>query len=300
MTRVRPPLFPDPAAAPGDCAPVIARWEAVLARSPRLRPWLEQMIERRRILLHESARGSIERALWLDLERWLGQFESLPQFAVSAISTTLEEKERPPRAAPDLGAIALPDSPERAASDREALLADPAFALAFHCVEVRLRPALPASPPHQVWFGLLRASRTPRPLLTPEVAIGLVLRLLGAGWNELPAAARQAALRLFHATAGDLRAAERVRQICQALPREWGVVPEAFVSSADRARSGLEEACALCARIAASARPTQRGGLSVLAVDGPARASPEELAAVGETARRFSQITGLRRLLSLL
>ncbi len=300
MTRVRPPLFPDPAAAPGDCAPVIARWEAVLARSPRLRPWLEQMIERRRVLLHESARGSIARALWLDLERWLGQFESLPQFAVSAISTTLEEKERPPRAARDPGAVALLESPERAASDHEALLADPAFALAFHCVEVRLRPALPASPPHQVWFGLLHASRTPQPLLTPEVAVALVLRILGAGWPGLPAAARDAALRLFHATAADLRAAGRLRQICEALPREWAVVPAAFVASADRARSGLDEACALCARIAGSARPTQRGGLSVLAVDRSARATPEELAAVAETARRFNEIAGLRRLLSLL
>ena len=50
-----------------------------------------------------------------------------------------------------------------------------AFALAFHCIEVRLRPALQQPPPASVWFGLLHASLAPQPLLTPQVAVGLVL-----------------------------------------------------------------------------------------------------------------------------
>jgi hypothetical protein len=300
MTRPRPPLFPDPSAGPDDCAALIARWEAVLARAPRLRPWLEQMIHQRRTLLHEGARGSIEHALWLELARWVRQFESLPQFAVSAISTTLEDKERTARPAPEPDQAAPPDSPERAAGDNEALLADPAFALAFHCVETRLRPALPGSPPHWAWFGLLHASRDPQPLLTPEVAVSLVLRVLGGRWAGLPAPARTAALRLFHATAGDLRAASRMQKLCEALPKEWNVAPEPFVAGAARARSALEDACTLFARIAGAARPTQRGGLGVLAIDRTAPASPEELAAIAETARKFNQMSGLRRLLTLL
>ena len=89
MTRLPAPQFPDPSAGPDDCAELIARWEAVLAKAPRLRPWLSDMIRQRRVLLHESARGSIERALWIELERWVRQFEALPQFAVSAISAAL-------------------------------------------------------------------------------------------------------------------------------------------------------------------------------------------------------------------
>ena len=314
MTLPRPPTFPDPSAAPDECAEVIARWEAVLAKAPRLRPWLEQAIERRRALLHESARGSIERALWAELERWVRDFERLPQFAVAAISTTLEEAEEksdsrgaarrsppppPPAPPPPSGAEGgtSDDSPERAAADNEALLSDPAFALAFHCVEARVRPALPEAPPAWAWFGLLHASAAPEPVLTAQVAVMLVLRVLGAEWTRLEPRRRKAALRLFHATAGDLRAADRLRALVQELP--WPIDPQAFVAHAQAARAALADACALCARIAASTRPTQRGGLSVLALDRSALATPEELAQLTETARKFSHMPGLQKLLNL-
>ena len=300
MTRLPPPAFPDVAACPEDCAELLARWEAILARAPRLRPWLEQMIRQRRVLLQETARGSIERALWFELARWVRQFEALPQFAVSAIASTLEDKERAATAPPVVPPAAAVESPERAVGESEALLSDPAFALAFHCIEVRLRPALQQPPPASVWFGLLHASLAPQPLLTPQVAVGLVLRVLGADWSRLPGPSRKAALRLFHATASDLRATDRLRQMSAALPLDWNFAPQAFVAAAATARAALDDTCALCARIAASARMTQCGGLAVLIVDRTAQASPAELDALAETARKFNTIPGLRRLQALL
>ncbi|MCA1827837.1 MAG: hypothetical protein LC689_12995 [Myxococcales bacterium] len=300
MSKLPAPQFPDPSAAPVDCAELIARWEAVLTRAPRLRPWLEQTIRQRRVLLHESARGSIERVLWIELERWVRQFEALPQFAVSAIAVTVESpgEQRSPAVSERVNAVHHAASPERAIGESEALLQDPAFALAFHCVETRVRPALHEPPPATAWFGILHASARPQPLLTSEVAVGLVLRVLSAEWSRLPPSTRKAALRLFQATQADLRAAERLRAICDALP--WEIEPDVFVAGAARARASLQEACALFARVAAVARPTQRGGLAVLQVDRAAPATPAELAELSETARKFSTMTGLRRLLALL
>jgi hypothetical protein len=314
------PQFPDPSAAPEECAALIARWEAVFTRAPRLRPWLEQMIRQRRVLLHESARGSIERVLWVELGRWVRQFEALPQFAVSAIAVTIEslgEQRSPgqgrghdPRpggrgdrvpqdvAFGDEPPVHQAASPERTIGESEALLQDPAFALAFHCVETRVRPSLRDPPPASAWFGLLHASARPQPLLTSEVAIGLVLRVSSADWSRLPPATRKAALRLFQATAGDLRARDRMRAICDLLP--WPIDPASFVEGAGRARAALNEACGLFGRLASAARPTQRGGLAVLRIERAAPAAPEELAELSETVRKFSQMTGLRRLLALL
>ena len=299
MTRLPAPQFPDPSAGPDDCAELIARWEAVLAKAPRLRPWLSDMIRQRRVLLHESARGSIERALWIELERWVRQFEALPQFAVSAISVTVESGEqRSPALSEEVNAVHHAASPEHAVGESEALLSDPAFALAFHCVETRVRPALSEPPPATAWFGLLHASAKPQPLLTSEVAVGLVLRVLSADWSRLPAPSRKAALRLFHASAADLRATDRLRAVCDALP--WPVAPDVFVAAAAKARGALHDACALFARIAAAARPTQRGGLAVLQVDRAAPASAAEIAELSETVRKFSSMAGLRRLHALL
>src|SRR5437016_3328277 len=94
------PRFPDPAHSDGRGAELAARWEALLAKVPRLRPWLEQMLGWQRRLLEERGAGEVERQLWAQLARWLHDLEALPQFAVSAIATTLAEpdKERaPPR-----------------------------------------------------------------------------------------------------------------------------------------------------------------------------------------------------------
>src|SRR5262249_14493305 len=152
-----------------------------------------------------------ERILWQDLSRWLFDFEALPAFAVSAIAVTLEDEtahevqadEGPERPAPA-------ESPERAVVELETLLADPAFALAFHCVDVRLRPRLPAEQDlsrvaESDWFALLHASARPQPALTAQVAVTLVLRVLSSSWARHPASARHAALRLFLAGPADLR-----------------------------------------------------------------------------------------------
>lgn len=297
MSKLPAPQFPDPSAAPEDCAALIERWEKVLTKAPRLRPWLEQMIRQRRVLLHESARGSIERALWIELERWVRQFEALPQFAVSAISVTLDSSEQRPTPIIDEDR-GHGVSPERAIGESEALLQDPAFALAFHCVETRVRPALREPPPATAWFGLLHASARPQPLLTSEVAVGLVLRVLSGDWPRHPPATRKAALRLFQATQADLRAADRLAALRGALP--WPIEPESFVAAAHAARAALKEACGLFARLAAVARPTQRGGLAVLQVDRASPATAAEVAELSETARKFNHMTGLHRLLALL
>jgi len=300
--------FPDLALCPEECAELVDRWSAVLVQTPRLQPWLQEMIRRQRTALQQqgSPHALIERALWYDLGRWVQQFEALPRFAVSAIATTLEEVERPPPPVED-APLAAADSPERAVGEFESLLRDPAFALAFHCVEVRVRPALDtAHVPEPIWFGLLHAGARPQPLLTPAVAVMLVLRVLGNAWSALPGAARRAAIRLFQATAADFRAAGQLQRLCESLPPEWrlqaGGVP-AFAASAARARSGMAEACALCARISASVaregRMTHRGGLAVLQVEA-APAAAEELAELSETARKHNGMAGFRRLMALL
>lgn len=306
MTRIPPgprAPFPDLSACPDDCGEVVARWEAVLERAPRLRPWLDQMIRQKRAVLRESVHGSIEQALWWELTRWLRQFEALPHFAVSALAVTLEDAPaaaKPPPEPPPPPAAA---SPERAASEAEAMLADPAFALAFHCVDTRLRPALQGPLPAYAWFGLLHSSAAQQALLTPEVAVGLVLRLLSAEWSRLPGAVRKAALRLFHATAADLKAGDRIEQLCAVLPPGWSLRPAgapAFLAAAAQARAAMSLACGLCARIAAAAGPTRCGGLAVLQLEKSAPASPAELAELCETARKFRRMTGFQRLLALL
>jgi hypothetical protein len=318
VTRtLQSPHFPDLSACPD--AALVQRWTAMLGKAPRLRPWLEEMVQRRRALLQESGHGSVEEALWLDLSRWLQQFEALPRFAVTAIAVTMEmegdgrregtgrkekaERERKPEPRQPLAAQA--ESPERAATELESLLCDPAFALAFHCVEARLRPALPCGLiPEAAWFGMLHASAAPQPLLTPEVAVGLVLRVSSGEWERLPSAQRKAALRLFDAAPSDLRAAEVVQELCARLPAAWDLSAASaaeFVSAAARARAALADACGLCARLAAAARPTRRGGLSVLHLPpGAPAASADDLASLAETARKFAQMAGFRRLLSLL
>ena len=147
------------------------------------------MLGQKRTRLQESGvvQLEVERSLWQELSRWLVDFEALPAFAVSAIAVTLED-ETVHLVEPDDGGLeepALAASPERAVSDLETLLADPAFALAFHCVDVRLRPQLSAHPrlagvAECDWFGLLHASARPQPALTAQVAITLVLHVLGS------------------------------------------------------------------------------------------------------------------------
>lgn len=294
--------FPDPAAAPDGCADLLERWAAVLDRAPRLRPWLSGMIAQRRALLSESAvdarAGNVERALWGDLARWVVQFEALPRFAVSAIATTLQEA-KPVRSEPEQEppASRTADSPERALGDLESLLGDPVFALAFHCVEARVRPALPDLLPDWAWFGLLHASAAPQPLLTPDVAVMLVLRVRAGEWPRLPSSARIAALRLFDASVADLRAAAAIDRLVAQLP--WPVDALELVAAVPGVRAGLREACELCARIAAAVK-TRRGSFSVLQPAPSAPATPEELAELSRTASKYAHMHGFRRLLSLL
>lgn len=277
--------FPDDAA-------LWARWERLLARAPRLRPWLAQMIARERGLLSGS---DAEPALRAAVLRWLRDFEALPQFAVAAIATELSEEppvaddEPSPEAAPQAA-----ESPDRAAALREALLADPLFALAFHCVDVAVRPALDLTRvPEPHWLGMLHASARPSVQLDAAAAVALVLRMLSASWTGQ----RAAALRLFLATPADLRASAELARLCAALPPEWQLAPAdapAFVAAAARARAGLAEAAALCDRLAGSA-----GGLRHLA-PGDARATQGELAQVRASIRLHARIPGFRRLEALL
>src|SRR5207249_1144464 len=107
--------------------------------APRLRPWVDQMLGRHRLRLTESGAApvEVERTLWLELSRWLVDFEALPGFAVSAIAVTLEDEaahEVDP-GSPDDDELAPSLTPEQVVSDCEALLSDAAFALAWHCVD---------------------------------------------------------------------------------------------------------------------------------------------------------------------
>jgi len=206
VRRLRPEsMWPEPGASPGG-AELVHRWEALLDKAPRLRPWVDQMLGRHRLRLQESGAPGfeIEQTLWQELAHWLADFEALPGFAVSAIAVTLED-DGAHEVDPDFSTIAaepVAASPEQAVGELETLLSDAAFALAFHCVDARLRPRLPASGelarvPESDWFALLRASARPPPALTPQVAITLVLHLLSPEWARNPATCRHAALRLF-------------------------------------------------------------------------------------------------------
>jgi hypothetical protein len=312
--------------ASSENAVVQDRWESLLGKTPRLRPWLSQMLQRRRMVLAErlgsEAAGEIDRLLWNELGRWLRDFEALPSYAVSAIAVDLFDEPAPkvaerrpsePAAMPDAEAR----SPENAACELEALVADPAFALAFHCIEARVRPRLePATKgrpslarvPEAAWFGLLHASVPAEPRLTARVAISLVLRMLSPGWGAQPAIARKAALRLFHAGPLDVRSgADSLRA---ALPPDWELSAQAvpdFVAAASQARKGLSESSALCARlvsrIGATCRRTGKarpGGLGLLQEDGAGTASDAEAREVAETARKYGQMTGFGPLLDVL
>jgi hypothetical protein len=309
VRRLRPEsMWPEPGASPGG-AELVHRWEALLDKAPRLRPWVDQMLGRHRLRLQESGAPGfeIEQTLWQELAHWLADFEALPGFAVSAIAVTLED-DGAHEVDPDFSTIAaepVAASPEQAVGELETLLSDAAFALAFHCVDARLRPRLPASGelarvPESDWFALLRASARPQPALTPQVAITLVLHLLSPEWARNPATCRHAALRLFLARPDDLRG--DLQRLCSSLPSHWGLEPgqlAAFVAAADRARVGLADASTLCARIVASAR-AHPGGLALL-VDSPAApASPEELGALFRNVRKYRHIGGFQQLLSAL
>jgi len=300
-------IWPEASGSAG--APELAhRWEALLHKAPRLRPWVDQMLGRRRLRLQQGGAGQVEveQILWRELSRWLRQFEALPDFAVNAIAVTLEDEgqhEVDPDAgeAPERSAI----SPEQAIFDLETLLSDAAFALAFHCLDACVRPHLPADPGLQRiregdWFALLRASARPEPALSAQVAVSLVLHALSPGWARHPAPSRQAALRLFLADAGDLRG--DLSRICAALPSHWSLSPAnlpAFVGGAAALRSGFALASALCARFACSVR-AHPGGLALLADRSAGPAAPEEIGALFRNARKYGQMDGFRKLLSLL
>jgi len=309
VRRMRPEsMWPEPGASPSG-AELVHRWEALLDKAPRLRPWVDQMLGRHRLRLQESGAPGfeIEQTLWQELAHWLADFEALPGFAVSAIAVTLED-DGAHEVDPDFSTIAaepVAASPEQAVGELETLLSDAAFALAFHCVDARLRPRLPASGelarvPESDWFALLRASARPQPALTPQVAITLVLHLLSPEWARNPATCRHAALRLFLARPDDLRG--DLQRLCSSLPSHWGLEPgqlAAFVAAAGRARVGLADASALCARIVASAR-AHPGGLALLADSPAAPASPEELGALFRNVRKYRHIGGFQQLLSAL
>jgi hypothetical protein len=311
--REGPPRFPDPAASDGRAAELRARWQALFGKAPRLEPWLAAMLQRERQLLAERSAAAVEAKLWQALQRWLRSFEALKQFEVSAIATTLgEEAVVPIRHDHDpTKSVGSHESPERAVADLEALLGDPAFALAFHCVQARVVPALDESlgVPRPIWFGLLHASAPQEPQLSAHTAISLVLRALGQQFAQLPARARKAALRLFCAEARDLDDRAAAGCLREILPVDWRLSDERlrnFVAASARARVALGEASALCARLVAAVsaagrgRPARLGGLSYLEKNGAPQAAPEEVAELARTARRHPEMTGLRQLLALL
>ena len=301
------PMWPESSGSAG--APELAdRWAALLERAPRLRPWVDRMLGHRRLHLQQSgaAQVEVERALWGELSRWLREFEGLPEFAVSAIAVTLEdEAQHEMEPLPVDPGDAAGRSPEQSFLEVEALLADPAFALAFHCVDACVRPRLPLLPeleriPQADWFALLHACARPQPALTAEVAIALVLHVLSPAWATLPAGCRHAALRLFLADPRDVRG--DLQRMCSALPARWSLAPAhlpAFAAAAGHARAGFAEASALCARFVASVR-RRPGGLALLADPQTPEASPEEVGTLFRNARKYGQMEGFRKLLSLL
>jgi hypothetical protein len=319
--------FPPPSACP-DSDIVQDGWDSLLGKTPRLRPWLTQMLQRRRAALGEKLGNDpeeIDRILWNELERWLHDFEALPGYAVSAIALDLDGEPAPKAAdrQPPKESDAVAEeraetkSPETAACELEALVADPAFALAFHCIEARVRPRLAAATrdrpslarvPEWAFFGLLHASIPSEPKLTARVAISLVLRMSSPGWASQPSVERRAALRLFHASPLDVRSgADAIRA---SLPSAWDLSAAGvkdFVAAASQVRKGLSEASALCARLvsrtSAICRRTGRqrpGGLGLLQEDGAGQASVAEIREMAETARKFAHMTGFGPLLEIL
>jgi hypothetical protein len=292
--------FPFPSGCPDE--ELLKRWEALLGKAPRLAPWLDQTLRGRRSVLQAHAGGlQIEAILWRDLSRWLPDFEALPTFAVSAIATTLEEKREPPPPPRVEDQIRVAESADRNVTELEALAADPAFALAFHCVESSIRPHLTPLLPETAWLGLLHASAPAEAELTPGVAVGLVLRLASAGWQERPSEQRRAALRAFLLSPADLRAnVALLARLCASLPFPLSPaqLPE-LASSSARLRKAFAEAVALCGRLVQrlSGRP---GGLSLLQQDAAEPASEAEVAELRATARRHNRMAGFDRLVCLL
>jgi len=266
------------------------------------------MLGQQRLRLQQRgvAQPEVEQTLWQELSRWLLDFEALPEFAVSAIAVTLEDETLHQVDADVAEPIEVgTSSPERAVSELETLLSGPAFALALHCIDVRLRPGLAASPelarvPESDWFALLHASAPPQPALTAQVAVTLVLHVLSSGWARHAGACRHAALRLFLAGPGDLRG--DLQRLCSSLPPQWGLVPNqlpAFVSAAQAARVGLGEASRLCARFVAATKE-RPGGLSLLADESAGPPSPAEVAELFRNFWKYAHMGGFRRLVSLL
>ena len=308
MRRLRAEAIWPETSASASGPELVQRWEAFLDKAPRLRPWLDEMLGQQRLRLQQSgvAQVEVERTLWQDLSRWLLDFEALPPFAVSAIAVTLEDETLHQVDTEGGQPIEVAGaSPERAVSELETLLSDPAFALALHCIDVRLRPGLAARPelarvPESDWFALLHASARPQPALTAQVAVTLVLHVLSSGWSRHPSACRHAALRLFLAGPGDLRG--DLQRLCGSLPPEWGLLPAQlplFVSAAQTVRVGLGEASRLCARFVAATKE-RPGGLSLLADDSAGPPSPAEVAELFRNFGKYAHMGGFRRLVSLL
>ena len=309
MRRLRTEAIWPETSASTSGSELVQRWEAFLDKAPRLRPWLDEMLGQQRLRLQQRGveQLEVERTLWQELSRWLLDFEALPEFAVSAIAVTLEDEtlhQIDGDAAQPIE-VAGTSSPERAVSELETLLSDPAFALALHCIDVRLRPGLAVRPelarvPESDWFALLHASARPPPALTAQVAITLVLHVLSSGWANHPCPCRHAALRLFLAGPADLRG--DLQRLCDSLPPQWGLLPTqlpVFVSAAQAARVALAEAARLCARFVAATKE-RPGGLSLLADDSAGPPSPAEVAELFRNFWKYAQMGGFRRLVSLL
>lgn len=269
-------------------------------------PWMEALLDR-------ALRGDrLDPALGLQLDRILEQFEELPDYALSAISTLLRDEERAAKPViHEREELGESTSTEHLLDRREALQRDPAFALAVHCVQARLGPkltAIAANPllarvPEEAWFGLLYAgARAGGPLLTPAVSVLLVLRVSSPNHWLLPQTARAAALRLFSAKASDLRAERIVARICAALPAAWAIDARSaseFVAAAGQLRQGLADSISLCARLANSAR-ARTGGLAALEQIGTDFASPAEVAEVRAVALMPARARDFAPLLNVL
>jgi len=309
VRRMRPEsMWPEVSASAG--GPEVARrWEALFDKAPRLRPVVDQMLGRQRLTLQQNgvAQVEVERSLWLELSRWLADFEALPHFAVSAIAVTLEDEtaHQVDPVSAEMADSAGWSSPEGAVSDFETLVADPAFALAYHCVDVRVRPVLAglrdlAAISETDWFALLHASARQKATLTADAAISLVLHVLSPGWSRHAASSRHAALRLFLARPEDLRG--DLHKLCQALPPSWALTPPrlpAFGAAAHAARAALAQAVGLCARLVAATRE-RPGGLALLLDAASAPPAPDEVAELFRNVRKYKHLGGFRQLLSLL
>jgi hypothetical protein len=310
VRRLNPDSF-WPEAGPEHAA-VFDAWEALLARTPRLRPVLHQMVGRHRMRLQQSGAPhlEVERTLWRELSRWLRDFEVLPEFAVSAIAVTLEDETVHQVAAGDEPVIAAAaPSPEHALADLETLVGDPAFALALHCIDVNVRPTLSdcvaatprlASIPESDWFALLHASARPQATLTAQSAVALVLHVLGERWSLQSVTCRHTALRLFVASPADVGG--DLDRIAAALPPTWRFTRSdlpGFVAAAGRLRAAFADASRLCGRFVAAVRE-RPGGLALLSPAPGDVATPAEMAALFRNTRKFGHIGGFRKLLGLL